>query len=182
MASTKPFIREIAPEEYINSARIIRNSFKTVADEFGLTRENAPYHTAFLTVRQLRELRNRGGRLFGLFLDGKQAGFIAIEKADDLRFLPPSVQKEGVYWLERLAVLPANRHEGYGGRLIGFAIDYIKKHQGKRVALGMMNEHKVLKDWYLKLGFRQVSTRKFPGMPFSVCFMERDLTPLTVQP
>ena len=36
----------------------------------------------------------------------------------------------------------------------------------------------VLKDWYGKLGFVEISTMKFPHLPFTVCFMEGDSSPL----
>ena len=169
VAPDKSVIREIIdPAEFANSARVIRNSFKTVAGEFGLTRENAPTHPSFLTVRWLKEKKNDGVKFFGLFLDGKQAGFVAIEKADAALY----------YFIEKLAVLPAHRHGGYGEKLVGFAIDYIREHHGKKVALGMIDKHTVLKNWYKKLGFREVSIQKFSQLPFAVCFMERDARPL----
>jgi len=62
-------IREITdPAEFAASAKVIRNSFKTVAEEFGLTRDNTPTHPAFLTVRWLREKKSDDVKYFGLFL------------------------------------------------------------------------------------------------------------------
>jgi ribosomal protein S18 acetylase RimI-like enzyme len=75
-------------------------------------------------------------------------------------------------------VLPEHRHDGCGKRLVGFAIDYIRKSGGKQVALGMLLESDVLKNWYLSLGFKEISTHKFPNLPFTVCFMQRDVNPL----
>ena len=59
--------------------------------------------------------------------------------------------------------------------------DAIRKQGGKKVALGMMNEHTVLKNWYKKLGFRQISTRKYPHLPFSVTLMGRDSASLVIR-
>ncbi|OGO21635.1 MAG: hypothetical protein A2Z28_08085 [Chloroflexi bacterium RBG_16_51_9] len=161
-------IREITdPAEFAVSARVIRNSFKTVARELGFTRETFPNHPSFFTVARLKEMKSRGAAFFGLFLGEIQIGFIAVEPAD-----------KGVFYIERLAVPPSYRHGGYGAKLVGFAIDYIRKNKGKKVALGMINEQAGLKDWYKKLGFREVSTQKFPHLPFTVCFMERDTAPL----
>ncbi len=171
MAIREQNIREITdPAEFATSAKVIRNSFKTVAEEFGLTRQNAPTHPSFLTVRWLKEKKSDDVKFFGLFLGDKQNGFIIIEK-----------ENKRTYWLEKLAVLPASRHGGYGVKLIGFAIDYIREHGGKKVALGMMNEHTVLKNWYKKLGFKVVTTRKYPHLPFSVSYMERDSVPLVIR-
>ena len=168
MSPDKSTIREITdPTEFAASAKVIRESFKTVAQELGLTRENAPNHPSFFTVARLKEMKKRNAAFFGLFLRDRQIGFIAVEPAG-----------EGVFYIERLAVLPAYRHGGNGAKLVGFAIDYIRKNKGKKVALGMINEQTGLKDWYKKLGFREVSTQKFPHLPFTVCFMERDTAPL----
>jgi GNAT superfamily N-acetyltransferase len=168
MALNQAVIMEITdPAEFADSARVIRNSFKTVAEEFGLTRENAPTHPAFLTVRWLKDKKSDDVKFFGLFLDNRQIGFIAIEQSD-----------ASIYWVEKLAVLPAHRHGGNGAKLVRFAIDYIRKNKGTKVALGMIDEHTVLKDWYIGLGFREVSIQKFPQLPFTVCFMERDARPL----
>ena len=171
MVLSKSIVREITdPAEFANSAKVIRNSFKTVAEEFGLTRENAPTHPSLLTVRWLKQKKSDDVKYFGLFLDKRQIGFILIEEAD-----------AETYWVEKLAILPAYRHGGYGVKLIAFAIDYIREHGGKKVALGMMNEHTVLKNWYKRLGFKQTSTRKYPQLPFSVGYMERDISPLRLK-
>ncbi|HLB28306.1 MAG TPA: GNAT family N-acetyltransferase [Dehalococcoidales bacterium] len=167
IAPSRFVVREVTDAEFTASARIIRNSFRTVAKEFGFTRENFPNHASFFTVRQLRELKDKGVRPFGLFLDGTQIGFVGIEEGED-----------SVYYIEKLAVLPAYRHEGGGKKLISFAIDYIRKRGGKKIGLGVMNEHKVLKDWYQNLGFREVSIHKFPNLSFVFAWMERDVSPL----
>ena len=45
-------IREVRREELSACAELIRESFQTVADEFGFTRENAPRFTAFATTEE----------------------------------------------------------------------------------------------------------------------------------
>ena len=144
------------------SARVIRNAFKTVALEFSLTRENSPTHPSFMTTRRLREDHNKGVRFFGLFMEDRQIGFIAVEKAD-----------ASLYYIERLAVLPGYRHQGYGRRLMEFAFQHIKVNGGTKVSIGIINEQTVLKDWYKAMGFEETSTREFAHLPFTVCFMER---------
>lgn len=191
MATSEINIEEITDHaEFPKSAKIIRDSFRTVAEEFGLTRENAPTHPTFLTVRWLKEKKSGDVKFFGLFLvrqvpisygmaiqslthherDGKQIGFVIVEKE--------SARK---YWIEKLAVLPDYRHGGSGAKLVGFAIDYIRQQGGSKAVLGVMDEHIVLKDWYKKLGFKVTETREIPNLPFSVSFMERDTRPLVVR-
>src|SRR3989304_500062 len=141
MADKETIIEEITDTaEFANIAKIIRISFKTVADEFGLNRKNAPAHPSFTTVRWLKDRKSSDAKFFGLFLvpqghhesGKKQIGFVIVEKED-----------EDTYWIEKLVVLPEYRHGGSGAKLIGFAIDYIREHGGKKVALSMMNEHTV---------------------------------------
>ena len=109
--------------QFGNCADIIRKSFKTVADEFGLTRENCPSHPSFMTNRNLLALAHKGLDFFGLFIDDRQVGFIATERAAD-----------GLFYFEKLAVLPDYRHCGYGMSLLRFAITHVKKNKGKKQA------------------------------------------------
>ncbi len=178
MASVlNPSTREVTTDiELSVSAGVIRRSFKTVAEEFGLTRENCPGHTAFLTAKGLRNEIDHGLKCFGMFSGQQQLGFVGIEEyqTDALVSLGSG---ESRYWLEKLAVLPSHRHEGYGEKLVDFAIQYVTKRCGTSIVLGMMNEHSVLKTWYIGLGFREVELRKFAHLPFVVCFMEKRLRP-----
>ena len=59
-----------------------------------------------------------------------------------------------------------------------FAINYIRDNNGQKVSIGIIDEHKTLKAWYKKLSFVEISTLKFPHLPFMVCFMERNFSPL----
>jgi len=156
-------IREIYREnELRDSARVVRNAFKTVALDFNFTRENNPTHPSFMTMKRLREDHDKGVRFFGLFLGDEQIGFIAVEKAD-----------ADLFYIERLAVLPKYRHRGYGKYLMEFAFEHIRTNGGKKVSIGIINEQTVLKDWYKGLGFEETATRQFAHLPFTVCFMER---------
>jgi len=146
------------------SAGIVRKSFNTVALDLGLTRQNCPTHPSFITNVQLFELYERGLMFFGGFLSAQQIGFVAVEKAD------PSL-----YYMEKLAVIPAERHHRYGRKLVEFVIEYVRAHGGKKISIGTIDEQTVLKEWYKNIGFKEVSTRKFAHLPFTVCYMEIDL-------
>jgi len=148
-----------------NSVEVIRESFETVALEFGLNQDNCPTHPSLITLDKLLELKGKA-KLFGLFLKDRQVGFVAVEKADDM-----------VYYLDKLAVLPDCRHKGCGRKLVEFVVTYIKEQGGQKVSLGMINESTVLKNWYKKLGFIEAGTKNFEHLPFTVCFMDRSLTP-----
>jgi N-acetylglutamate synthase-like GNAT family acetyltransferase len=146
-----------------NSVKVIRDSFKTVALEFGLNERNCPTHPSLITLDKLSELEKKA-KLFGLYSNSMQVGFVAIEKADDK-----------VYYLDKLAVLPQYRHKGCGRKLVEFVSSYVKKHDGQKVSLGMIDESTVLKNWYQELGFEETGKKHFEHLPFTVCFMEKSL-------
>ena len=158
-------VREIEKDEALDtSVEIVRRSFRTVAEELNLTPDNAPTHPSFITLEQLEELRKKGLVFYGYFLEDMQVGFVAIEKADD-----------SLYYLEKLAVLPEYRHNGYGRELVQFVLDRAVETGAEKLSIGIIYEQTVLKDWYRDIGFRETGTRKFEHLPFTVGFMEIDL-------
>lgn len=151
-------------DELATSLRVITESFSTVAAEFGLSKENCPTHPAFMTLTRLQEALEKKVEFFGLFSGKLQIGFVAVEKSTD-----------EVFFLERLSVLPDYRHHGYGKKLLDYASDFIKAQGGKVVKIALINEHIVLKQWYLDYGFTETGTKNFPHLPFTVCFMEKEI-------
>ena len=147
---------------------VVRAAFQTVADDLGLTEQSAPTNPAFMTLERLREARGRGVRMFAA-LDGEGAsaapvGFVALER---------SRRGPGVLYLERLAVLPAHRHRGLGRALMDHAFAQARAAGAERISIGIVDEHAVLKRWYLAYGFVETGTRRFEHLPFTVCYMEK---------
>ena len=157
-------ITEIAENDIVTSANIIRRAFKTVADEFGLTEENAPTNGAFLKDGKLLEEYRKGIKMFGLFEGEIQIGFVALERNDGETF-----------YFEKLAVLPEHRHKSYGRALMDFAAAHVKDAGGKAVSIGIVYENKRLLEWYEKYGFVQTGVKNYGHLPFTVCFMRLDL-------
>jgi len=158
-------IREVTDSaEPGQSVEVIRQSFGTVARQFGLTIQNCPTHPSFMTLEQLKALHTKGQRFFGLFRDDVQVGFVAVEKLDDAN-----------YTMEKLAVVPSARHQGTGARLVRFALDLAAGQGAGKLSIGVIDDHTVLKDWYKTFGFVAAGTQKFSHLPFTVCFMEIDL-------
>ena len=158
-------IRELTDmKDFEVCAAVIRDSFTTVADQFNLTRENAPSNPAFITIESLISAREKGIRFFGLFDEQQLIGCIAIEQAMD-----------GVFYLERLAVLPDFRHKGHGSEILRFACEHIREAGGRYISIGIINEHSMLKKWYLYHGFYETGLKEFDHLPFTVCFMEKEL-------
>jgi diamine N-acetyltransferase len=157
-------IRIITNDALDTSLHIIRTAFGTVAKELGITEQNAPRYTAFLTLDKLKELRDRETVFWGLFEVEKQIGFVAVEKEND-----------GKYWMKRLAVLPEYRHGGSGRALVNTVIDHTRKLGETRLYIGTVYEETVLINWYRSQGFKLTQTFKVPDLVFTVAFMELDL-------
>ncbi len=151
-------------QEIYECARTIRRAFSTVAAEFGLTRENAPTNPAFATDESVGAAAARGAIFFGLKEGKALSGCVAIE---------PAKEGNGAFYVERLAVLPAHRHRGHGRRLVERALEEIRARGGERALIGIIDSNMVLKRWYEAQGFKETGKRNPPGLPFTVCFMEK---------
>jgi len=162
MNPMEDLIREIQDDEIDATASIIRSSFMTVAKDFHIIQENCATNPAFITSEKLKESINKGIKFFGLFRCDIQIGCVALEKAQD-----------GVFYMERLAVVPEYRHKGYGKELNDFVFNYAGSQGGKKVSIGIINENIQLKNSYTKYGFTETLIRKYDHLPFTVCFMEK---------
>lgn len=149
-------------DEFDDWASVIRISFATVAAEFNITRENAPTNPAFAEADSLVKMKEKGIDMYGAYCKGHKVGFVAVEKADDDR-----------WYMERLAVLPQYRHMGIGRALMDFVFESVRMNGGKKVSIGIINENRVLKNWYIAYGFLETEVKVFKHLPFEVCFLEK---------
>jgi diamine N-acetyltransferase len=160
-------IRELGTEEELAAcARVLRLAFGTVAEEFGLTEENAPTNAAFTTAENIRHHLDDGMLLYGLYRDGELIGSVAIKAARS---------EAGVFYVERLAVSPTHRHQGHGGRLLSVALERIRNLGGTTAALWLIDDNERLKQWYRSKGFVERNRRRVAHLPFKVCYMSRAL-------
>ena len=162
-----PTVRELYSEQELPMyVVLLRAAFGTVAKDFGLTETTAPTNAAFTTLENLRLHLRNGLKLFGMFRDSLLLGCVATKasKAD-----------KGVFYIERLAVAPDERHRGYGGQLLSFAKESIRASGGKTASIGVMDNNRILKEWYQSKGFAQHDCRSIPHLPFKVCFMSINL-------
>ena len=164
MKAANKDIRVITEKPLEPSLAVIREAFGTGAKEMGITEQNAPRYTAFITPERLEESRRNSGVFWGLFDGERQVGFVAVE-----------VENDGKYWMKRLAVLPEYRHGGIGRALVEKAIEYARSKGQKKLYIAIVHEQKGLKDWYFGMGFKVTNIEKFPQLPFSVAFMELDI-------
>lgn len=147
-------------------ARLLNEAFGTVAEEFGLTRENSPSNNAFISGEQLKS-QLTANREFYVYLEKDQpAGFIAIEK---------SMSKPGTFYLEKLAVAPEYRHSGVGRRLMDFGFERVKELGGARISIGLIDSNRRLKSWYARQGYTVCEIKQMGHLPFKVCMMQKEI-------
>ena len=151
-------------EQLNNCLDIIRSSFITVSKEFGITKNNCPSHTAFMTIDKLEKQFDDGRPMFLSYQDDIPVGYFSLAICND-----------GEWELNNLAVLPEYRHLGIGKAMVNYAVKMVENYGGNKISIGIIEENTKLKDWYLKLGFNHISTRKFEHLPFTVGFMELNL-------
>lgn len=157
-------IRRVKMSELDICTDVIRRSFETVAQEFGLTAENCPTNAAFLKTERLVSELNHGAYFYGLYCDERLIGFMGLQD-----------KGQGAFELEKLAVLPAYRHDGGGGTLLVYAFGEAANMGANRIKIGIIEENNRLKAWYQKHGFVQTGTACFAHLPFTVGFMEKKL-------
>lgn len=154
-------IKKVNYEQLPECLKVIHNSFATVAEEFGLTKENCPKHTSFIPLYFLESQMDWGWDMYGLFDGEKIIGYMSVSKEDD-----------GVFELHNLAVLPEYRHHGFGDMLIEHAKSTVKVFEGSKIKIGIIDESKILKNWYISKGFKYIGNKKFDHLPFTSGYLE----------
>ena len=151
-------IKEIEKKDIPECVQVIRNSFITVADEFGFNEDNAPRFAAFAinADRLYYQLEIERRSMIAYCLDsGKIIGYYSLLWQDDH-------QCE----LNNLCVLPEYRHEGIGAALLNDAFERAKKEGSKKINIGIVEENQ---------GFLHIGTKKFDFFPFTCGYMEKGL-------
>jgi len=156
-------IRQLGPLGFSLASEVIRVSFATVAQEFGITRDNFPRHTSFTTADNLLKNHEWGWLMYGLYENEHFIGYVSISE---------SREEDGAYELHNLAVLPEHRHRGYGKQLLDYCKSKVRELGGCKITLGLIEENTVLKNWYAANGFVHTRTQKFEHQPFTAGFME----------
>lgn len=145
---------------------VIKNSFKTVADEFGVTEENAPRFIAFNTdeerINYQRYLEDRP--MFGYFQRNKLVGYYSLF----------SINGEECE-LNGLCVLPEYRHRHIGEKLLKHSIEQAKSHGFTRMVTGIFEDKAELRTWFENNGFVHTGTKKYDFLPFMFGYMETEI-------
>jgi len=164
MKATAMVIREAKRADIDVLVNLLRNSFRGVAERFGITEENNPMSLAFCTNERIVSDLEKNLTYYILQEDDQPCGCVALERA-----------RPDVCYLMRLAVLPEYRGKGYGKMLVHYIFDLSRASGASRVEIAMISKDRKLKKWYKKLGFIQKGTKKYDHLPFIVAFMYREL-------
>lgn len=154
-------ISKVTKDNLPECLQVIHRSFATVANEFGLTRENCPKHTSFIPLSFLQTQMRWGWLMYGLFEDEKIIGYMSLSKETDY-----------IYELHNLAILPEYRHKGFGKQMLDFAKETVKSMGGTKIKIGIIEESTVLKNWYISNGFEHIGTKKYDHLPFTSGYLE----------
>lgn len=159
-------IRQITKKDIPECVDIIRKSFKTVADEYGFTTENAPRFTAFATTEERLswQLENEPRQMFVYEQDGVLCGYYSL-----------LMQDNNECELNNLAVLPEYRHCGIGKKLLEHAYETAKAQGCKTMNIGIVEENTKLRKWYEQNGAVHTGTKKFDFFPFTCGYMVKEL-------
>lgn len=159
-------IREVKRDDIPGCVDIIKKSFRTVADEFGFTEENAPRFTAFATTegRLFWQMENEPRLMFLYEDDGVPCGYYSL-----------LMQDNNECELNNLAVLPEYRHKGIGKQLFDHACGSAKSKECKRMNIGIVEENQILRKWYEQNGAVHTGSVKYDFFPFTCGYMVKEL-------
>lgn len=159
-------IKQITKENIPECVKVIRESFLTVAEEFGITPENAPRFTAFAVTedRLRRQLESEHRPMSAYFEDGRISGYCSL-----------SLLGDGVCELNNLCTLPAYRHNKIGERLLLSSFEQAKGLDCSKMILSIIEENKRMRKWYENHGFIHTGTEKLDIFPFTCGYMEINL-------
>ena len=155
-------IREVRREEIPACVRVIRRSHRTVADQFGITAENAPRYVAFATDgnRLLWHMDHEHRLMYLEEEDGVIRGYYSL-----------LLKNDGECELGNLSVLPEYRHRGIGTAMLKHAIGTARDRNCQIMRLSIVEENTALRKWYEKNGAVHTGTEKYDFFPFTCGYM-----------
>lgn len=159
-------IQKVEASDIPRCVKVIRNSFLTVANEYGFTPENASRFTAFSVTeeRLLWQMNTEHRLMYAFYADGSIVGYYSL-------LLRENADCE----LNNLCVLPSYRHRGIGEALLRSAFDEALKLGCIKISISIVEENIVLRKWYEAFGFIHIKTEKYDFFPFTCGYMEKIL-------
>ena len=159
-------IKKVEANHISECVKVIRDSFLTVAEEFGFTAENAPRFTAFSVTeeRLLWQLNSEYRLMYAFYESGKIVGYYSL-----------LLQENHECELNNLCVLPSCRHKGIGEELLKSVFEEAAELSCTKINIGIVEENTVLRKWYETFGFVHTKKEKYDFFPFTCGYMEKRL-------
>ena len=159
-------IKRVEEQDIAGCVKVIKESFATVAKEFGFTVENAPGFTAFATTED---------RLKYHLFEEHRYMYAFYVKEDIVGYYSLLVQDNNECELNNLSVIPAYRHQGIGEELLKHAFKIAKELNCNKINISIVEENNVLRKWYESFDFVHIGTQKIDFFPFTCGYMEKNL-------
>lgn len=155
-------IKKIEKTHLEECVTVIQNSFITVAEEFNITKENAPSYVAFAVgIDKLEKQLSSGRLMYAYFCANKIIGYYSL------------VLNGSKCEINNLCVLPEYRHSNIGKKLLEHAFEQAKEQGCAKIEISIVEENKKLKVWYEKFGFKTTYIKKYDFFPFTCGYMEK---------
>ena len=156
-------IQAIEITDIAECVNVIRESFLTIADDFGFTKENAPRFTACATTeeRLIWQMENEHRPMYAYYDDGKIVGYYSL-----------AILGERKCELNNLCVIPSYRHRRIGEQLLNHAFDTASALSCTKMHISIVEENEVVKQWYQSMGFVHTGIEKLDFFPFTCGYME----------
>ena len=159
-------IKRVEEQDIAECVKVIKESFATVAKEFGFTVENAPRFTAFATTED---------RLKHQLLEENRPMYAFYDNENIVGYYSLLVQDNNECELNNLSVIPAYRHRGIGEELLKHTFKIAKELNCNKINIGIVEENNGLRKWYESFEFIHIGTQKFDFFPFTCGYMEKNL-------
>lgn len=159
-------IRGVKHDDLYECVNVICESFLTIANEFGFTKQNAPRFTAFSMTES---------KLCRQLADEKYLMHVYCDNSCIVGYYSLTLESSGECELNNLCTRPSYRHKGIGTTLLAHAIETAKTKNCTKINIGIVEENQRIRKWYEEFGFVHVGTRKFDFFPFTCGYMEKQL-------
>lgn len=142
---------------------LVVKASKAVSDTLGLTEENCPSFTAFMTWSTFSSKATKNTELYYLAYQDVIVACGAIEST-----------KESHAKLKLIATLPSWQHKGLGHRMLETLEAFAKKKAYSGVKLGAISENELLIEWYETHGYKRVGSKELAHGEFHVALMKKE--------
>jgi ribosomal protein S18 acetylase RimI-like enzyme len=145
-------------------AGIVRAAFGKVAQQFELTKANAPTHPSNCEKEWIQRDMQRGLDYYLLAIGEELVGCYGLDRG-----------RSSEASFQRLAVLPSHQGRGLGQLLVRHALQVSLAAGAQSVKVSIIAQHCSLARWYRRLGFMDVERRRFDQLPFEVLYLRYSL-------